>query len=129
MRLKNSGFTLIEIMMVVAIIALLTAIAIPNLLRTKMVANESAAKANLRTLQSAAETYAFAHSGTYPANITALQEYMPSANQYCDNKTLQGYTYNCTYGNNYIYVAAPKTPGVTGNTTFTATAGGAFSPL
>ena len=128
MRLKNSGFTLIEMMIVVAIVSILVAIAIPNMLKAKMAANESAAKTYLRTLQSAAETYAFAHSGVYPSNITALKEYMPSADQYCGH-TLQGYTYNCTYGSNYVYTAAPQTPGITGNTTFNATAGGAFSPL
>ena len=49
-KLGRKGFTLVEIMIVVAIIALLAAIAIPNLLRARHNANESAALAPLKTL-------------------------------------------------------------------------------
>ena len=54
MRIKNKkGFTFLEIMIVVAIIALLAAIAIPNLLRTRIQANESAAISSLKTITTA----------------------------------------------------------------------------
>lgn len=56
-RLGNKGFTLVEIMIVVAIIALLAAIAIPNVLRGRTSANESAAIGNLRALVSSQEMY------------------------------------------------------------------------
>lgn len=56
-RLGKRGFTLVEIMIVVAIVALLAAIAIPNLLRARHNANESAAIASLRTLSSSMESY------------------------------------------------------------------------
>jgi prepilin-type N-terminal cleavage/methylation domain-containing protein len=54
---SKRGFTLVEIMIVVAIIALLAAIAIPNVLRGRTSANESAAVGNLRALVSSLEMY------------------------------------------------------------------------
>lgn len=56
-RSIERGFTLVEIMIVVAIIALLAAIAIPNVLRGRTTANESAAIGNLRALISSLEMY------------------------------------------------------------------------
>lgn len=54
---NQKGFTLVEIMIVVAIIGLLASIAIPNLLRARMTANEASMKKDLRTFSTANENY------------------------------------------------------------------------
>ena len=59
---KQKGFSLIELLIVVAIILIIAAIAIPNLLRARMAANESSAVASIRTINTAMVTY----NSTYP---------------------------------------------------------------
>ncbi len=57
MRSNQKGFSLIELLIVVAIILIIAAIAIPNLLRSKMAANEASAVASLRTYNTAIAAY------------------------------------------------------------------------
>jgi prepilin-type N-terminal cleavage/methylation domain-containing protein len=67
---KQKGFSLIELLIVVAIILIIAAIAIPNLIRSKMAANESSAVASLRTINTAEVTY----NNTYPGVFASLAQ-------------------------------------------------------
>jgi prepilin-type N-terminal cleavage/methylation domain-containing protein len=68
---KQKGFSLIELLIVVAIILIIAAIAIPNLMRSKMAANEASAVASLRTINTGEVTYNNTYPGTF-ANLTQL---------------------------------------------------------
>src|SRR5437762_2345327 len=70
---KHEGFSLIELLIVVAIILIIAAIAIPNLLRAKIAANESSAAASVRTLITANVEYSTSYPNNgYAANLAAL---------------------------------------------------------
>jgi len=73
MRNKQKGFSLIELLIVVAIILIIAAIAIPNLLRARMAANESSAVASLRTINTACITYNSTY-GQYPTALTDMTD-------------------------------------------------------
>jgi type IV pilus assembly protein PilA len=68
---KQEGFSLIELLIVVAIILIIAAIAIPNLLRAKMAANEASAVASLRTLNTVIVEFSNTY-GTDPSNLASL---------------------------------------------------------
>ncbi len=127
---KRQGFTLVEIMIVVAIIALLAAIAIPNLMRAKIQANDAAAKSHLKSLSTSSETFASINSGSYPTDITSLTGVSPPyiSQTFCGT-TLSGYLYTCSFSNiGYTFIAAPVTVGTSGTTTFTITTGSILTP-
>jgi type IV pilus assembly protein PilA len=71
MRNRQKGFSLIELLIVVAIILIIAAIAIPNLLRAKIAANQSSAVGSLRTLNTACIAYSTSY-GQFPAALTNL---------------------------------------------------------
>jgi type IV pilus assembly protein PilA len=73
MGTKQKGFSLIELLIVVAIILIIAAIAIPNLLRARMAANEASAVASLRTINTACITYNSTY-GAYPAALTNMAD-------------------------------------------------------
>ena len=128
MKIKSKrGFTLVEIMIVVAIISLLAAIAIPNVLRARHNANEAASIAALRTISTACESYRSAQTPvTYPANLAALSTAVPP---YID-ATLSGataagtakqgyfYTYALVNANQFTATASPGVSGTTGTRIF-----------
>jgi len=69
---KQKGFSLIELLIVVAIILIIAAIAIPNLLRSKIAANESSAVGSTRTIGTAEVTYSSSWGVGYSPTLQAL---------------------------------------------------------
>jgi type IV pilus assembly protein PilA len=144
MASMQGGFSLIELLIVVAIILIIAAIAIPNMLRSRMAANQATAVANVRTVTSASVSYSVTYSNGYPPLLSALGgvEGTPAT---CNASILidpilstapyqkTGYQFNlqgnqgnvaapppgCTPGFvGYLVTAAPMTVGLTGNVSY-----------
>ncbi|TET37221.1 MAG: prepilin-type N-terminal cleavage/methylation domain-containing protein [Planctomycetota bacterium] len=115
MRLR--GFTLIELMIVITIIAIISAIAIPNLLESKKSANETAVISSLRTISASQEIYC-SRFGTY-ATLDLM-----SAEGFVDEMlgigAKHGYTFNVPTADDiqWVCTAVPNVPGQTGHRGF-----------
>ncbi len=132
---KHYGFSLIELLIVVAIILIIAAIAIPNLIRSKMAANESSAVASLRTINTGEVTY----NNTYPQTFATLIQLGPGgatcttpsstsaclidnllANASASTSPKSGYyfTLGGDFVTGYTSLATPSGAGTTGTRTF-----------
>ncbi|HEY6249990.1 MAG TPA: prepilin-type N-terminal cleavage/methylation domain-containing protein [Candidatus Angelobacter sp.] len=80
---KQKGFSLIELLIVVAIILIIAAIAIPNLMRSKQAANQAAAAANIRTIIGAEHTFAITYFGAGGGFADSLVKLGPPAGGVC----------------------------------------------
>lgn len=72
MRKRDQGFSLIELLIVVAIILIIAAIAIPNLLKSKMAANQASAVASLRTMNTSEITYSSTYNQGFTSTLAQL---------------------------------------------------------
>lgn len=68
--MKTRGFTFVELMIVVAIIGILTAIAVPNFMRMQANAKDAGVKSNSHAVQVAAEDFAVQNNGTYATDLS-----------------------------------------------------------
>lgn len=73
----SKGFSLIELLIVVAIILIIAAIAIPNFMRSRMAANQASAVASLRTLDSSEVTYSSTFNGGFSVDLQSLSQPSP----------------------------------------------------
>jgi type IV pilus assembly protein PilA len=128
-HLSNQGFSLIELLIVVAIILIIAAIAIPNLLRARIASNESSAVASVRTLNTAQISY----NSAYPTvgfastlgNLSGTSCTPPSSAGAClidtqlASGTKSGYSFalqgvSGTPASTYQAIASPLVPSQTG---------------
>ena len=117
-RILQKGFTLIEIMIVVAIIGLLVAVAIPNFMRVRMNVNEGAVRADLRAFSTACESFrSFLNPPSYPADVNTLVNQSYLTNAWLNAGGKDGYAFVYAVAANrasYAIEADPATPGTTG---------------
>src|SRR5712692_10117767 len=132
MRKKQKGFSLIELLIVVAIILIIAAISIPNLLHAKMSANEASAVGSLRALTTACMAYDMPYGG-YPPALSNLGPGNPATSAAADlidsglaSGTKSGYKFTYAAGAkdangnvlSYTVNGDPVTVGTTGQRQF-----------
>lgn len=110
------GFTLVEIMIVVALVIILITLAVPNILRSRVIANEGAALGNLKAINNGCQLY-HVNNETYPSNLSDMAT--PTSNPpYIDTVIAsgrkQGYEFNYALvdADHFVIHANPTSTGL-----------------
>ena len=120
---KQKGFSLIELLIVVAIILIIAAIAIPNLLRARIAANESSAAASVRTIGTAEVSYYTSYPTVgFPAALATLGGSATPCTPAVANGCLIDNTLSSGTKSGYTFTAAGTSQVGTANTQFLSTA-------
>jgi len=112
---KQKGFSLIELLIVVSVILIIAAIAVPNFIKSRLRANEASAVASLRVINTAAVTFSITYPDLgFPAQLTALGGGNPcsaSSTQACliDDVLAQG----TKSGYSFVWTGDAAVPSVT----------------
>lgn len=132
---KQKGFSLIELLIVVAVILIVAAFAIPNFLRSKIAANEASAVAALRDINTGEVTYNNTYPGTYgtlaqlgpgggtcgvpdSTNACLIDNVLASASSAAAAKNGYYFTIGGDLVTGYTSLAQPSAPNTTGTRTF-----------
>ena len=132
MKDRNRGFSLIELLIVMAIILVICAIAIPSLMRSKMSANEASAVGSLHAINTACQSYATTYQIGFPATLSSLGPASSPSSAAADlldtilaAGAKSGYSFTFSAGtavngiiNDYALNADPLQPGTTGQRGF-----------
>jgi len=121
---QNRGFSLIELLIVVAIIGIIAAIAIPNFTSSRIAANEAAAISAVRTICTAQFTYAATiGNGSFADSVSTLGGTSPPMLDRAlstGNKLGYGFAISGVGAGVFLVTATPSTANVTGIRTFTS---------
>jgi prepilin-type N-terminal cleavage/methylation domain-containing protein len=110
----QAGFTLIELLIVVVVIGILAAIAIPNFISMQGRAMEGSTKANMHTFQVSTEDYAAMHEGVYPLDAATVVPLIPGGDGGFKNPFTHATGVNVAWEDRASYAAdATTTSGIT----------------